>query len=304
MKVCTFTLKGSVGVPPRVGIVEGSEVLEVHLEATMLDLLRSRDSDRWSRRTGATYGLDQVLMRAPVPRPGKIVAAIVNTRAMLGGDDVVLTRPRVDMKAPSAVIGPGETILSPKSGIRPEVELAAVVGRTIHRASPEDAQKGIFGYTILNDVTAPSDSREDAYDAYRRDPRTGKLAKKTLRGPLFRSKNHDTFCPLGPWVVTPDEAGSLEGLRMTTRFDGSLVQEGSTSEYIFSPASIASYVSGFLTLEPGDLVSCGSVGWAPGVLGDLDPTEFVLPPHGGELELEIGGIGVLRNEVAHEGDRN
>jgi acylpyruvate hydrolase len=77
------------------------------------------------------------------------------------------------------------------------------------------------------------------------------------------------------------------------------VQEGSTSEYIFSPAKIAAYVSEFLTLEPGDVVSCGSIGWTPSALGTLDPTEFVLPVRGGKLELEIEGIGKLRNPVAY-----
>jgi 2-keto-4-pentenoate hydratase/2-oxohepta-3-ene-1,7-dioic acid hydratase in catechol pathway len=79
-----------------------------------------------------------------------------------------------------------------------------------------------------------------------------------------------------------------------------LVQDGSTSEYLFSPERIASYVSGFLTLEPGDVVSCGSVGWTPSALGSLDPTEYVLPSREGTIELEIQGIGKLRNPVSSE----
>jgi 2-keto-4-pentenoate hydratase/2-oxohepta-3-ene-1,7-dioic acid hydratase in catechol pathway len=87
---------------------------------------------------------------------------------------------------------------------------------------------------------------------------------------------------------------------MKTRYDGALIQSGSTSEYIFTPEEVASYVSGFLTLEPGDIVSCGSVGWTPQALGGLDPTEFVLPAKPGILELEIERVGVLRNPVAPE----
>lgn len=242
------------------------------------------------------YGVSEVRLLAPVPRPGKILATIVNTQAMLGGDDIRLDRPRIDMKAPSAVIGPGEEILAPGTGVRPEVELAAIVGKKLTKASEKEATDGIAGYTVLNDVTAPSDSRDDAYEAYRRDGITGVIKKSTMRGPLFRSKNHDTFCPMGPWLVTPDEL-DVSDLRMTTKFDGFMVQAGSTSEYLFGPARIASYLSGFLTLLPGDVVSCGSVGWTKSALGDLDPTEYTLPMKEGTLSLEVEGIGTLDNRV-------
>ena len=281
----------------RAGIVEGGEVVEIEGRTTVSDMLARRNRVGELRSSGHRHGIGDVILHAPVPRPGKIVAAIVNTKGMLGGDDVQLERPRLDMKAPSTIIGPEERVLAPPSGIRPEVELAAVVGAVISRATPEEARKSIFGYTVLNDVTAPSDSRDDAYEAYRREPKSGRIEKRTMRGPLFRSKNHDTFCPLGPWIVTADEAGPVGSRRMSTRFDGMQVQDGNTSEYLFSPEEIASYVSGFLTLEPGDVVSCGSVGWTPEALGGLDPTEFVLPQKKGTLELEIEGIGRLRNPV-------
>ena len=250
--------------------------------------------------SGSGHVMNEVALAAPVPRPGKIVATIVNTRAMLGGSDIDLDRPRLDMKAPSAVIGPQEKILVPSTGIRPEVELAVIVGRRISRATEESAAQSIFGYTILNDVTAPRDARDDAYEAYRRDRTTGEVRKTTLRGPLFRSKNHDTFCPMGPCVATPDEERDWSNVRMTTKFDDMLLQDGSSSEYLFSPERIASFVSGFLSLEPGDVVSCGSVGWTPSALGSLDPTEFVLPSREGMLELEIQGIGKLSNPVSAE----
>jgi len=279
-------------------MVEDSRIFEVGGRYGMIDILRETWDLRKLRRTGRGHRLEEVNLLAPVPSPGKIIAAIVNTRGMLGGEDIKLDRPRLDMKAPSTVVGPGAEIRGPKYGIRPEVELAAIVGRRISRASRAQAGAALFGYTILNDVTAPSDSREDAYEAYRRDKVSGQIRKTTLRGPLFRSKNHDTFCPMGPWLVTSEENQNWSDLRMTTKYGGILVQEGSTSEYIFGPADIASYVSGFLTLEPGDIISCGSVGWTPQALGDLDPTEFVLPRHSGTLELEVEGIGRLRNPVS------
>lgn len=249
---------------------------------------------------GAAYELSEVVLQPPVPKPGKIITTIVNTRRMLGGDDVSLGHPRLDMKAPSIVVGSGATIRAPASGIRPEVELAAVIGRRLSKASPPDALGGIAGYTVLNDVTAPLDSREDAYEAYRRDVKTGLVTKRNIRGTLFRSKNHDGFCPMGPWMVTKDEVSRTDELEMTTKFDGHLVQKGSTREYMFSPEEIASFVSGFLTLEPGDVISCGSVGWVSEELGSRDPTEYILPSKKGILEVEIEGIGSLVNPVVPE----
>jgi 2-keto-4-pentenoate hydratase/2-oxohepta-3-ene-1,7-dioic acid hydratase in catechol pathway len=298
MRLCTFSLASEEAGDGRLGLVEGMRVFEVEGRKSMLEHLAS--GDRKVLRVGEGHELAELRIYAPVPRPGKIVAAIVNTKGMLGGDDVRLDRPRLDMKAPSTVVGTGVTIRAPASGIRPEVELAAVVGRRLSKASPIEARKGIAGYTVLNDVTAPRDSKDDAYEAYRRDPKTGEIRKATMRGPLFRSKNHDGFCPMGPYLVTPDELEISDGLRMTTKFEGRLVQDGSTNEYIFRPEELASYVSGFLTLEPGDVVSCGSVGWTRKAIGSNDPTEFVLQGQKGKLEVEIERLGVLVNTLVPE----
>jgi len=301
MKVCTFRLRGEPEGKGRVGIVnERRHVAEVKPVLTMQELLDAgpRAWRRALESSGEEVSQRDVVLMAPIPRPGKIVAAIVNTKAMLGGRDISLDRPRVDMKAPSAVVGPNETIESRGSDIRPEVELAAIVGRRASSVSVASAKRAIFGYTVLNDVTAPRDSRADAYEAYRRNPDSGELRKVTLRGPLFRSKNHDTFCPMGPWIVSSEEVGDTSALKMTTTFRGELVQKGSTSEYIFSPAQLVSYISSFLTLEPGDVVSCGSVGWTARALGNRDPTEYFCTPGQGLLELDIERIGTLRNRLA------
>jgi 2,4-diketo-3-deoxy-L-fuconate hydrolase len=300
MRLCTFALTGEGRDRQRAGILMDDRVYELEPRKSLTALVLEGVEPGSLLHSGSGHEMSAVVLGAPIPRPGKIVATIVNTRAMLGGNDVNLDRPRLDMKAPSAVIGPEEKILVPSTDIRPEVELAAVVGRRISRATVDVAAQSFFGFTILNDVTAPRDSRDDAYEAYRRDRTTGEIRRATLRGPLFRSKNHDTFCPMGPCIATPDEKRDWMDVRMSTKFDGTLVQDGSTSDYIFSPERIASYVSGFLTLEPGDIVSCGSVGWTSAALGGLDPTEFVLPAREGTLELEIEGIGKLRNPVAQE----
>ena len=297
MKYCTFTLPLEGSRRRRAGVVKDGRVFEVDGAKSLVQVI---EEARWGEPQVSKDGieLEEVVLHAPLPRPGKILAAIVNTKGMLGGADVTLDRPRIDMKAPSAVVGQGTSVRAPATGIRPEVELAAIIGKRTSGATEAEAAASIFGYTILDDVTAPADSRADAYEAYRRDKSTGEIRRTTMRGPLFRSKNHDTFCPMGPWVLTPDEFDVSKVHRMTTKFDGDLVQDGSTAEYIFGPARLASYISGFLTLEPGDVVSCGSVGWTKEALKDLDPTEYVLPPRGGILELEIEDLGTLSNHVA------
>ncbi len=297
MRLCELRNPNGKEGGSRLGMVEGDMVFAVQGHRSMMEFLTSGEEIGSLKKDGEGRALKATSLSAPISRPGKIVAAIVNTQAMLGGEDVTLDRPRLDMKAPSAVIGPGERIRAPKSGIRPEVELAAIVGRRIASASPGEAKSCLMGYTIINDVTAPKDSKDDAYEAYRRDKQSGEIRRTLMRGPLFRSKNHDTFCPMGPWIVTADEVGDLSDLKMETRFDGKLVQTGSTAEYIFKPEEIASYVSGFLSLEPGDVISCGSVGWAPEALGKLDPTEFVLTGKAGMLTLRIDKIGTLSNPI-------
>jgi 2-keto-4-pentenoate hydratase/2-oxohepta-3-ene-1,7-dioic acid hydratase in catechol pathway len=297
MRLCSFSLPGEDIDTRRVGLVDGAKVFQLAEMTDMMELLRQGASRADLEPSGDGHEIGSLSIHAPIWRPGKILGTIVNTQAMLGGSDIRLDRPRVDMKAPSTVVGPGTAIRAPAAGIRPEVELAAIVGRKLSKASKKEALEGIFGYAILNDVTSPRDAKEDAYEAYRRDRTTGEIRKTMLRGPLFRSKNHDTFCPMGPWVVTPDENKDWADLKMTTKFGDLLVQEGSTNEYLFSPQEIISYVSEFLTLEPGDVVSCGSVGWTKEVIGNLDPTEYVLPQKAGSLLLEIEGIGALQNPV-------
>ena len=297
LDLTSWSLERATNESPK--ITDMIEFIE-HSETTQTEFEEFIFESAGGRSIRFTYAVDEVEIKAPIPRPKSIVAILVNSQGMLGGVDIKLTHPRLFMKASSVVIGPGETILAPPSGLRPEVELGIVVGRRIQKLDPDAAEKCIFGYTIFNDVTAPLDSKEDAYPAYRRDATTGELRKTTLRGPLFRSKNHDTFAPMGPWIVTRAELPDVGDLKMWTRFNGDVLQEGSTSEYIFAPKEILSFISGFLTLEPGDVVAAGTIGWVAAKRGDVDPSEWVLPSVDGALELEIEEIGVLKNPVRYD----
>jgi len=318
MRICTYEKKGE---KPRAGLV----ITLDRGETAILDINRaSREAlgqeipsdiiqilDDWERNSKLLeklggevderfmYRLSEVRLLAPIPRPRKIIAALVNTRGMLGGElEKELKHPRLFMKAPSTVIGPEETILVPETGIRPEVELAAVIGKRIKKATEKEAEEAIIGYTILNDITAPAESMEDAYYAYRRDPETGEVRKVRMRGPLFRSKNHDTFTPLGPWITTKDEISDAGNLEMWTKFNGETIQHGSTSEYIFTPTEITKFTTTFITLEPADIISCGTIKWTKQTT--KDPTEQTLPQKTGTLELYIQKIGTLKNKTEPE----
>ncbi len=172
--------------------------------------------------------------------------------------------PVMFLKPTSALIGPGDVIELPVGyeKISYEGELAVVIGRRMRRVTARDALGHVLGYTCLNDVTVR--------DLQQRD------------GQWARAKGFDTFCPIGPRIV-----GGLDpaGLRIQTRVNGESRQNSSTSDMIFPVAELLAFISGVMTLEPGDLVTTGT---PPGV-GPLNP--------GDEVEIEIEGIGTLRNRA-------
>jgi 5-carboxymethyl-2-hydroxymuconate isomerase len=153
-----------------------------------------------------------------------------------------------------------------------EVELAVVIGRRMRNVPVEAALDYVFGYTVANDVSARDVQFSD--------------------GQWTRGKSFDTFCPLGPVVVTPDEIGALDGLRLTTKVNGELMQDDTTANMIFGVAEILAYCSRNFTLEPGDVVLSGT----PSGCGEfMDPPRSLAP--GDVVEVAVEGIGALRNSV-------
>ena len=200
--------------------------------------------------------------------PGKIVAIGRNYRehaAEMGAE--IPAEPLFFLKAPSAVIGPGEPIVIPKlsANVHFEGELAVVIGEECKRATLGDALEHVFGYTILNDVTARDLQRKD--------------------GQWSRAKSFDTFCPLGPWVDTGFSPG---GQRLITRVNGEVKQDCPLSDMAFSVADLIVYVSAAMTLLPGDVIATGT----PAGVGRIVP--------GDTVSVEIEGLGVLENPVEGE----
>ena len=181
------------------------------------------------------------------------------------------------LKPPSAIVGPGRDVLKPAAtrALDCEAELAIVIAKKCKHVRAEKAMEVVAGYTILNDITA-------------RD--VGRIEREA--GPVMLGKSFDTFAPLGPWLVTRDEIADPMHLRIRTRVNGELRQDGNTAAMIHSVHKIIAYFSQ-MTLMPGDIIATGS----PGLLAGIEQRALAA---GDVLEAEIEGIGTLRNAVVDE----
>ncbi len=202
---------------------------------------------------------------APVA-PSKIVCVGRNYAAHakeLGNE--VPSEPLLFLKPPSALVGPEQAIVRPKSSerVEHEAEIGVVIGARLARANAAEAVRAIFGITCVNDVTARDLQRKDVQ--------------------FTRAKGFDTFCPVGPWIETDF---ALDQLSVIGRVNGQERQRGQVGQMIFPIAELLSFISQVMTLEPGDLVSTGT----PEGVGPLQP--------GDRVEIEVPGVGVLGNPVA------
>jgi 2-keto-4-pentenoate hydratase/2-oxohepta-3-ene-1,7-dioic acid hydratase in catechol pathway len=221
--------------------------------------------------------LRQEDLHAPIPRPGKVLCLGLNYRdhaaeSGAGPPD----EPVVFTKASSSVIGPGAPIRLPRVSdqIDYEVELAVVVGPHAKNVSAEEAMYHVAGYTVLNDVTARDYQRE----------RGG--------GQWTLAKSFDSFCPIGPWIVTPDEVPDPHDLSLECTLSGETMQSSSTSQMIFRIPEIIAYLSAALTLEPGDVIGTGT---PAGVGFARTPPRFLRD--GDVVECTMEGVGTLVNPV-------
>jgi len=209
--------------------------------------------------------LAEARLLAPVT-PTKVVCVGLNYKehiAEMGHD--MPAEPVIFLKPSTAVIGPDDSILLPPGagGVDYEAELGVVIGRRTHRVSPEEAAENILGFTCGNDVTAR--------DLQRRD------------GQWSRAKGFDTFCPLGPWVET--DVSDPCGLMIECYVNGEQRQHAHTSDMLFSPYGLVSFISQVMTLVPGDVILTGT----PGGIGRL--------AEGDSVEVRISGVGSLISSV-------
>ncbi|HMB32368.1 MAG TPA: fumarylacetoacetate hydrolase family protein [Desulfohalobiaceae bacterium] len=216
--------------------------------------------------TGLKLTWNQVSILAQPVLPGKLICVGMNYRAhAIEMGSKLPEEPLIFLKPPSAIIGNKESIVCPKqsNNVHYEGELALVVSQRCRNISKEQAKDFILGWTCANDITARDLQKKD--------------------GLYARAKGFDTFCPIGPWIET--SLNDLGNLSLKTLLNGQIKQDSSTSDMIFDPYYILSFISGIMTLEPGDVVLTGT---PPGI-GAISPGDVV--------QVEIEGLGCLINYV-------
>lgn len=243
---------------------------------------------------GETFVFDMKTIKlcAPLSNPSKILCPALTHRQ---GFDKVKRPPGVEphpvyfIKLPSCITGPFDPIEIPDIGVvGSEVEIAAIISRKGKNIPKAEARGYIFGYTVVNDVTAHDLRTYEDWIIH--IDKNGNEEKLTYAG---RYKCYDTWAPMGPWLVTPDEIKDITKLDMQAKQNDVVLQEGNTDELVYTHEDLLAYMSQFHTFFPGDILLSGTVKAAPGrhILRDDLKTK------GGVLESSIQGIGVIRNPI-------
>jgi 2-keto-4-pentenoate hydratase/2-oxohepta-3-ene-1,7-dioic acid hydratase in catechol pathway len=297
MKYAMFSL--GFDPAPRLGLLRGDVIVDLRTAAprtwpdapaTLVDLIR-RGPDAWQRMAGIgaeatsahSHLTSTVCWHAPIPRPAKNVFALglnyvahAKESAQARGREIKIpAAPVIFTKAPTTVTGPFDDVAVDRQATQQvdwEVELGVVIGRSGRNIAKADALAHVFGYTVINDLSA-------------RD-----LQQQNVQ--WFKGKSLDGFCPMGPVVVTADEFGDPQTKRLQLRVNGVTKQDGSTADMIFPVAAIIEWLSKGLTLEAGDVIATGT---PEGVGIGRTPQEFL--QNGDVVETEVEGIGVLRNRI-------
>jgi 2,4-diketo-3-deoxy-L-fuconate hydrolase len=290
MKIVTYETAGG---SPRAGLLENNRVYDLgtNTRALLNGGPEARQKAAQAARSSAGAALSDVTLRAPLRHPGKILALAGNYRAhrQEGATPVADSPlPEIFCKPVTSVIGPDEAIKipgPPVAGTDYEGELGVVIGKHCLHVSEQDAYAYIGGYLCLNDVSGR-----------KLDPGFERPAELAARAKFFDwliGKWPDTFCPIGPYLVTADEVKDPMNLTLVTRVNGEERQRTNTSEMIHSIARTIAYCSQFMTLEPGDIIATGTpagVGYA------MEPPHFLAS--GDRVTAEVEGIGSLENTIA------
>lgn len=280
MRFVTYQRSGSSEA--RVGVVTAGEVGDVSAlgYSTMLDFLEGGTAaiEKVAAARLETVALSSAKLMAPIPRPRKLVCVGLNYRdhAEETGSEIPAVA-TIFNKFATSVIGPGEAIVLPKVSSKPdyEAEFAFVIGKGGRNISEAAWEDHVFGYTIVNDVSARDYQR---------------ATTQWLMGKTF-----DTFAPMGPWIVTRDEIRDPHNVEVRMVINGEILQNGNTRNLIFKIPYLISFLSSVFTLEPGDIVSTGT---PAGVGAARTPPRWLVP--GDDVVVQIPPIGELRNRVVAE----
>ena len=275
MRLATFRDKDHPA-GERLGRIEDNQIIPFDFSGGMLGLIRAGQAGLAAAQaaSGAALPLTPDVLAAPLSYPSKIMAIGRNyAEHAREGNNPIPDHPMVFAKFTTAIIGPGDQItwdpaLTAKVDF--EAELAVIIGQTARRVSQAEALDYVFGYTCANDVSA-------------RDLQWGD--QQWVRG-----KSLDTFCPLGPWLVTADEIADPQDLGIRCRVNGQTMQDSHTRHMIFQVAYLISFLSQAFTLRPGDLLLSGT---PDGVGAFREPPVFL--KDGDEVAVEIEQVGRLVN---------
>jgi 2-keto-4-pentenoate hydratase/2-oxohepta-3-ene-1,7-dioic acid hydratase in catechol pathway len=274
--------KRIVDIPQALGASEATSTMLglVRGGAAMLEQLRALAG----KSPVATTALTDVKLHAPIPRPAKNVFCVgwnyvehfEEGARKLHDDRELPKHPTFFSKVPTSVTGPYDTIPFPaqvSTAMDWEVELGLVFGTAGKDIAEADAMRHVFGYTVINDVSIRDVQRRHG-------------------GQWHKGKSFDGTCPMGPWIVTADEMGDPNDLRVQCRVNGVSKQDSTTKYLYFKLPRLIAELSAGMTIEPGDILSTGT---PPGVGYARTPSEFLQP--GDLLETEIERIGVMRNPI-------
>lgn len=270
MKIVAFKHKsGSTGA----GVLSGDKIQR--LPATGGDDVLAYIQSGAQSQAGEELRLDEVTLLAPLSRPPRIFGIGLNYREHAAESKMaVQSVPTVFLKLSSSITGPDTDVLLWPEATQPdyEAELAVVIGKGGHRIPQENWRDHVFGYTILNDVSA----------------RGVQLA--TSQWTL--GKSFPSFTPIGPWIVTADEVADPHNLNIRLTLSGEVMQSANTRDLIFRIPELIAYISNIVPLEAGDVISTGT---PPGVGLGRNPQRWLKPDE--TMEIEIEGIGKLRNRT-------
>jgi 2-keto-4-pentenoate hydratase/2-oxohepta-3-ene-1,7-dioic acid hydratase in catechol pathway len=274
MKVVTFSVEGS---QPRPGILLEDGIVDLSGQgfATVLDLIAS---GRRANAEGPRIPLQGANLLAPISSPPRVFCIGLNYRDhAIESKMEIPSAPTVFLKLSSSVIGPGEAVVLPSISKQPdyEAELAVVIGKGGYRIPASAWQEHVFGYTIVNDVSA----------------RDVQLATSQW----ILGKSFPTFCPVGPAIVTADEIADPHALEIRLNIDGEELQHSNTRELIFRIPQLIEHISAVTPLEPGDIISTGT---PHGVGLGRKPQRWIKP--GETITIEIDGLGKLINPAVAE----
>lgn len=280
MKLVTFRK----GRSAHVGAIAGDRVVDLTAAGaadSIIHMLRAGRAGLAAAKravreaNGGGPKLARVKLLAPL-RPGKVLCCGINyaSHAEENPNAKMPTEPFFFSKLPSSIAGPDDPIEVPPMSrqIDYEVEFAVVIGRPLSRVKESDVMPALFGYTLLNDVSARDVQFKDSQ--------------------ITLGKNFNRFAPIGPCIVTTDELTEPGKIRLATRLNGRTMQDGSTSDWLFPLPRLISFLSQVMALEPGDIVTTGT----PAGVGYFRKPQVFMKP-GDTIEIEAEGIGVLRNRI-------